>query len=147
MGHTCLVTQAVVLEIKMKKDDNDMLLKPNLPLLPISCVASSIGVHPRTLRIYDKCGILSPKRTNKDRRVYSLNDVERAKAILYLTRNLAMNIAGVKMIISALEVAKVKPKDYIKYIEKVAKNAKFDIEIQKSNIEKTAKRGRKPASK
>lgn len=131
----------------MKKDEKDILLKPNASILPISCVASSIGVHPRTLRIYDKCGILSPKRSSKDRRVYSLNDVERAKAILYLTRNLAMNISGVKMIISAMEIAKIKPKDYVKYIERIAKNANIDMETQKSNIEKTAKRGRKAQNK
>ena len=121
-------------------------IKTNLPILPISAVASALNVHQRTLRIYDSEGILSPKRTDKNRRNYSLDDLEKAKLILFLTRNLALNLAGVKIILTMLEKNKVKPMDYINYIEKTAKQAGIDTKIQETNIAKTSKRGRKPKS-
>ena len=130
----------------MEKDINKKI-KTNLPILPISAIAQALEVHQRTLRIYDKEGILSPKRYDKNRRNYSLDDLEKAKLILFLTRNLALNLSGVKIILAILEENKVKPKDYITYINKIAKVAKIDIAKQENNIEKTSKRGRKPKQK
>ena len=115
-----------------------------LPILPISSIASALNVHQRTLRIYDTQGILCPKRTEKNRRNYSLDDLEKAKLILFLTRNLAMNLSGVKLFLAIIEENNISPSDYIKYIEKIAKIAGLDTEIQENNIEKTAKRGRRP---
>ena len=116
------------------------------PLYPISVLSNLLNVHQRTLRIYDNEGILSPKRTAKNRRNYSLDDLEKAKLILFLTRNLALNLSGVKIILAILEKNKVKPMEYISYIEKIAKQAGIDTKIQENNIEKTSKRGRKPKS-
>ena len=130
----------------MEKDINKKI-KTNLPILPISAIAQALDVHQRTLRIYDKEGILSPKRSDKNRRNYSLDDLEKAKLILFLTRNLALNLSGVKIILAILEENKVKPKDYITYINKIAKIAKIDTSKQETNIEKTSKRGRKPKQK
>lgn len=127
----------------MQKEKKEAGINSSLAILPISSVAQALGIHQRTLRIYDKAGILTPKRSDKNRRNYSLDDLERAKAILFLTRNLALNIAGVKMLISAFELNNVRPKDYIGQIQKIAKNAEINLETQKSNIEKTSKRGRK----
>ncbi len=115
-----------------------------LPILPISAVAQALNVHQRTLRIYDTQGILCPQRTEKNRRNYSLDDLEKAKLILFLTRNLALNLSGVKIILAILEEMNVKPMDYMSIIDKVAKKAGIDTKIQENNIEKTARRGRKP---
>ena len=57
-------------------------LNTGLAVLPISTIASALNVHQRTLRIYDREGILSPVRSQKNRRNYSLNDLEKAKLIL-----------------------------------------------------------------
>jgi len=119
-------------------------LNTNLAILPISAIAAALNVHQRTLRIYDTEGILSPKRTSKNRRNYSLDDLEKAKLILFLTRNLAINLAGVKIILAMLEKIKVKPCDYLSYVENIAKKAGIDTKIQETNIAKTSKRGRKP---
>ena len=73
-----------------------------------------------------------------------MDDLEKAKLILFLTRNLALNLAGVKIIFAMLEKNKVKPADYLSYIEKIAKEAGIDTKKQENNIEKTSKRGRKP---
>ena len=125
----------------MQKEKN---LDSNLAILPIGSVASILDVHPRTLRIYDKEGILCPSRSRKNRRNYSLNDLEKARLILFLTRNLALNLSGVKIILAMLEEKNIPPIEYIPYINKIAKKAKIDTKEQETNIEKTSKRGRKP---
>ena len=119
-------------------------MNTSLPILPISSVAAALNVHQRTLRIYDTQGILCPKRTEKNRRNYSLDDLEKGKLILFLTRNLAMNLSGVKLILAMVEDSKIEPSMYIEYVEKLAKIAGIDTKVQENNIEKTAKRGRKP---
>lgn len=121
-------------------------LNTSLAVLPISTIASALNVHQRTLRIYDNEGILCPKRTDKNRRNYSLDDLEKAKLILFLTRNLALNLSGVKIILAILEKNKIKPMEYISYIEKIAKQAGINTQVQEKNIVKTSKRGRKPKS-
>lgn len=130
--------------LKMQKENNTQTINSDIALLPISSMAAALNVHQRTLRIYDKEGILSPQRTDKNRRNYSLNDLEKAKLILFLTRNLALNLSGVKIILTILEQNKIKPQNYIEYINKMAKLSNIDTSIQEDNIKKTAKRGRKP---
>ena len=100
----------------MKKD-----FKTNVSILPTGALAEALGVHQRTLRIYDREGILSPKRSAKNRRNYTLDDLEKGRLILFLTRNLAVNIAGIKVILATLEDNKIKPQDYFTYIKKIAK--------------------------
>ncbi len=119
-------------------------IKSDAPILPISTVSEAIGVHQRTLRIYDNEGILCPKRTLKNRRSYSLNDLEKAKVILFLTRNLSINLSGVKIILKMLEENKVSSDKYLEYIQKIAKTAKINLDTQKENIEKNKRKGRKP---
>lgn len=109
----------------------------------ISALADALNVHQRTLRIYDAEGVLCARRTEKNRRTYTLDDLERGKCIKFLTANLAMNLAGVKIIFAMLEANKVKPKDYLNYINKAAKFCKIDETKQAENIAKTSKRGRK----
>ena len=131
----------------MNKKNITNTFDSNTGLLPISAIARTIGVHPRTLRIYDQQGILIPQRSDGDRRIYSFNDVEKAKLVLFLTRNLALNLSGVKIILAMLEQMKVKPKDYIEYVQKIAATAKIDTDVQNENITKTSKRGRKAKAK
>ncbi len=127
----------------MQKDVAKETLNGDIAILPISSIAAALNVHQRTLRIYDREGILSPKRTDKNRRNYSLNDLEKAKLILFLTRNLALNLSGVKIILTMLEENKIKPQDYINYINKIAKLANIDTSKQENNIKKTLRRGRR----
>ena len=131
----------------MEKEKNKkQTMDTSLAILPISSIASALNVHQRTLRIYDTEGILCPKRTEKNRRNYSLDDLEKAKLILFLTRNLALNLMGVKIILTILEKNNVKPCDYMTYIESIAKDTGIDLKAQENNIQKTSKRGRKPKS-
>ena len=93
------------------------------PLFPISTLANILKVHQRTLRIYDKEGLLVPTRKKgSSRRCYSLNDIEKGKLICFLTRNLALNLNSVKIVFVFIEYG--------------------NVEAQQANIKKTSKRGR-----
>lgn len=64
----------------------------------ISVAAELAGVHPQTLRIYERRGLLRPKRTSGNTRRYSERDIARLQAIQELTQQQGINLAGVKMI-------------------------------------------------
>lgn len=69
------------------------------PKYPISVVADMIGVHPQTLRLYEREGLLKPQRTSRQTRLYSEADIERLKAIINLTQDMGVNLAGVEIIL------------------------------------------------
>jgi MerR family transcriptional regulator/heat shock protein HspR len=64
----------------------------------ISVAAELAGVHPQTLRIYERKGLLRPKRTSGNTRRYSDRDIERLRLIQQLTQQQGVNLAGVKLI-------------------------------------------------
>lgn len=101
------------------------------PMFPISVVADILKVHQRTLRIYDDENILVPNRSPKNRRLYSFNDIERGKFIQYLTRELGINLAGIKIIFHLLQQQKVNPSKYMEHIHEVAK----EINLTGNSIE------------
>lgn len=68
------------------------------PLFMISVVAKMLGVHPQTLRLYEREGLITPYRA-KRARLYSQEDVERLAMILRLTRELGVNKSGVEIIL------------------------------------------------
>lgn len=70
----------------------------NQPLYLISVVCDMLDVHPQTLRLYEKDGLISPQRVNRQR-LYSDRDVEQLNFILQLTRELGVNKAGVDIIL------------------------------------------------
>ncbi len=69
----------------------------------ISVVAKTYGIHPQTLRMYEREGLLQPSRTEGNTRLYSQEDVERLESILNLTREFGVNLAGVDIIIKMRE--------------------------------------------
>ena len=113
----------------------------NKPIYPISVLSNLLNVHQRSLRIYDELGILSPKRSETNLRLYSNNDLEKAKLILYLTRNLAFNISAVKLILVLLEDEKIEPCNYISFVKNLVDRTNIN---EQDNLIKTARRGRKP---
>ena len=66
----------------------------------ISVVAKQYGIHPQTLRLYEREGLLKPSRTEGNTRLYSDDDLERLAGILRLTRDLGVNLAGVEIIMN-----------------------------------------------
>ena len=69
-------------------------------LFMISVVSEMLGIHPQTLRIYEREGFVKPKRSGGNTRLYSEEDVEELERILRLTRELGVNLAGVEVILS-----------------------------------------------
>jgi MerR family transcriptional regulator, heat shock protein HspR len=66
----------------------------------ISSVALQYGVHPQTLRLYEREGLLLPSRSDGNTRLYTDEDLERLEVILELTRELGVNLAGVEIILN-----------------------------------------------
>ncbi|MCH7785805.1 MAG: MerR family transcriptional regulator [Bacteroidetes bacterium] len=83
--------------------------KNNKPLFTLSVTAEIIGVHPRTLMIYENEKLVIPFRTKTNRRRYSQNDVKKLQFIRYLTKKRGVNLAGVKCVFDVFE--KVEDKD------------------------------------
>ena len=71
---------------------------PARPVYVISVAASIVRVHPRTLRIYEDEGLVCPARTPTNIRLYSENDIRRVMWIRHLTRELGVNLAGVRIL-------------------------------------------------
>ncbi len=72
-------------------------------LYMISVVSEMLGIHPQTLRIYEREGFIKPRRSGGNTRLYSEEDVEKLEMILRLTRELGVNLAGVEVILSMRE--------------------------------------------
>lgn len=125
----------------------NMAVKPEKPMFPISVIADILQVHQRTLRIYDDENILVPSRSAKNRRLYSFNDIERGKFIQYLSRDIGINLAGIKIIFHLLTQLKLETSEYPDHINKIAKDLNISAEIQEENRIKLSKRGRKPNKK
>ena len=66
----------------------------------ISAVATKYNIHPQTLRLYEREGLLTPSRTEGNTRLYSDEDLQRLETILALTRELGVNLAGVEIVLN-----------------------------------------------
>ena len=69
----------------------------------ISAVAEQYAIHPQTLRLYEREGLLTPSRSEGNTRLYTDEDLERLEVILKLTRELGVNLAGVEIILNMRE--------------------------------------------
>jgi len=72
-------------------------INPKEPVYVISVAAKLVGLHEQTLRLYEKKGLVKPKRTKKNTRLYSLEDLKRLMLIKFLTQERGLNINGVKL--------------------------------------------------
>jgi MerR family transcriptional regulator/heat shock protein HspR len=72
-------------------------------LYMISVVSEMLGIHPQTLRIYEREGFIKPSRSGGNTRLYSEDDIEKLEMVLRLTRDLGVNLAGVEVILSMRE--------------------------------------------
>ena len=69
----------------------------------ISVVAERYQIHPQTLRLYEREGLLKPSRTQGNTRLYTDSDLERLEVILSLTRDMGVNLAGVEIVLNMRE--------------------------------------------
>ena len=69
----------------------------------ISAVAELYKLHPQTLRLYERVGLLKPSRSDGNTRLYTDSDLERLEVILTLTRDMGVNLAGIEIILNMRE--------------------------------------------
>jgi len=78
----------------------------------ISVVAKRFDVHPQTLRLYEREGLLKPSRTEGNTRLYSDEDLDRLSRILRLARDLGVNLAGIEVILSIQQAMETMEREY-----------------------------------
>ncbi len=77
----------------------------NEPILTISVAAQLLGLHPRTLMLYEQKKLFTPFRTNTQRRMFSGKDLENLQFIKFLTQQEGINLKGVKVVLEAISAA------------------------------------------
>ena len=86
----------------------------------ISAVAEMYGIHPQTLRLYEREGLLKPSRTEGNTRLYTDQDLERLEFILSLARDLGVNISGIAIILNMrerMEEMQKQMQDFVKFVQ------------------------------
>ena len=86
----------------------------------ISAVAEMYGIHPQTLRLYEREGLLKPSRTEGNTRLYTDEDLQRLEFILNLARDLGVNISGIAIILQMrerMEEMQYQIQDFVKAIQ------------------------------
>src|SRR5882672_2069166 len=86
----------------------------------ISAVAEMYDIHPQTLRLYEREGLLKPSRTEGNTRLYTDEDLQRLEFILSLARDLGVNISGIAIILQMrerMEEMQRQIQDFVKYIQ------------------------------
>jgi MerR family transcriptional regulator/heat shock protein HspR len=86
-----------------KKRRDDTLDEKDQPRFVISVAAQILGVHPQTLRLYEREGLVEPKRTGGKIRLYSEHDIDQVRRIMRLTNDLGVNLAGAEAILNMRE--------------------------------------------
>jgi MerR family transcriptional regulator, heat shock protein HspR len=108
----------------------------------ISAVAETYGIHPQTLRLYEREGLLKPSRSEGNTRLYTQEDLERLELILSLTRDLGVNLAGVEVVLNMrqrMEDMQREMQQFIEYIEREIANRspELDAKIQHALVKVT----------
>ena len=88
----------------------------------ISVVAEEYGIHPQTLRLYEREGLIKPSRSAKGTRYYTEEDVERLELILNLTRDLGVNLAGVEIILNMREKMNQMQHEFEHFLQYIREN-------------------------
>lgn len=117
--------------------------KKKEPVYMIGAVSRMYSIHPQTLRLYEKEGLLVPSRTEGRTRMYSQEDLEKLEFILFLTRELGINLAGVDAILrmrAQMIELQNQIEQLLNYIqEEIKKRFATDLEAEKNALVKIPK--------
>lgn len=92
-------------------------MKRKIKTYTISAVAELFEIHPQTLRLYEREGLLKPSRSDGNTRLYEDADIERLEVILSLTRDLGVNLAGVEIILNMREKMNLMQSEFERFLE------------------------------
>lgn len=108
----------------------------------ISNVARMYDIHPQTLRLYEREGLLTPSRSEGNTRLYSEEDLQQLEVILSLTRDLGVNLAGVEVVMNMrerLEQIEKEVNEFLEYIRKEFFEGRDDeFEVRKRALVRTS---------
>jgi MerR family transcriptional regulator, heat shock protein HspR len=104
----------------------------------ISVAAELAGMHPQTLRIYESRGLITPKRSPKNTRLYSQEDVDRLRRIQELTTELGMNLAGVEKVFE-LEAEMARMRRRMRGLERQAARIQEELEAELERVRRSFK--------
>lgn len=105
----------------------------------ISAVAKMFSVHQQTIRLYEKEGLLTPKRSEGNTRLFSEADVDRLEEIIYLTHKMGVNIAGVEMILKLQKKIRKLQDDMNKLFNQTRGQLEAEEETYKQLVKQYAK--------
>ena len=99
------------------------MAKQRVKTYTISAVAEMYDIHPQTLRLYEREGLLKPSRSVGNTRLYADTDLERLEIILSLTRDLGVNLAGVEIILNMREKMDAMQREFERFFEYLRNHA------------------------
>ena len=106
-------------------------MKKKIKTYTISAVAELYEVHPQTLRLYEREGLLKPSRSIGNTRLYTDADLERLEVVLSLTRELGVNLAGVEIILNMREKMDAMQREFERFFEYLQSHAgEFSASIE-----------------
>jgi MerR family transcriptional regulator/heat shock protein HspR len=103
----------------------------------ISAVSEQYAIHPQTLRLYEREGLLKPSRSEGNTRLYTDDDLERLEIILHLTRDLGVNLAGVEIILNMREKMELMQEQ----IEVFVTTLNHELVARRRHVEPSSKTG------
>jgi MerR family transcriptional regulator/heat shock protein HspR len=112
---------------------------PRRGVYMISVAAELAGMHPQTLRIYESRGLIQPKRSPKNTRLYSQEDVDRLRRIQELTSQMGMNLAGVERVFE-LEDELERMRKRLRLLERQAEKLEQEMADELDRVKRSFKR-------
>lgn len=98
-------------------------------LYMISAVAQKYDIHPQTLRLYEREGLLKPSRTDGNTRLYSDDDLRQLEVILNLSRDLGVNLAGIEIVLNMrvkMEQMQREMNEFVAYVQEELRRANLE---------------------
>lgn len=111
-------------------------MKKRVKTYTISAVAELYDIHPQTLRMYEREGLLKPSRSEGNTRLYEDSDLERLEVILALTRDLGVNLAGVEIILNMREKMDAMQREFERFFDYVRDHA-AEVSSSAESVTKT----------
>ncbi len=116
-----------------------MKFKRKLGYFSISAVAKMFSVHQQTVRLYERQGLINPKRSDGNTRLFSEEDIDRLEEIIYLTHELGINLAGIEVIFKLKKQIKKMQRDMNKLFEQTQQDLDEQTEESKQTISRNVK--------
>ncbi len=117
-----------------------MKVKREKGYFSISAVAKMFSVHQQTIRIYEKQGLITPRRSTGNTRLFSEDDIDRLEEIIYLTHEVGINLAGVEMIFKLKKQIKKMQREMNKLFETTQEELEQESEKSKQLVQANAQR-------